>query len=249
MLEPYEGRVFDPACGSCGLFVQSGRFVEAHGGHPAEISIYGQERNQATWRIGRMNLAIHGLSGEIKYTRGRLAARRRFPDPEGRLRDGQPAVQPVGVVHPGDPRRRPLGARHAADRQRELRLDPALPVPPRAERARRVRHGERLADDDDQRRGQDPREPVRADVVDCIVALPAQLFYTTGIPVCLWFLDRDKASRGERDRRGETLFIDARQIGQQDQPHPDRADRRGDRADRVDATTAGGARRQASTPT
>jgi N-6 DNA Methylase len=70
MLEPLKGRVFDPACGSCGLFVQSGRFVEAHGGRPAEISVYGQERNQATWRIGRMNLAIHGLSGEVKYTEG-----------------------------------------------------------------------------------------------------------------------------------------------------------------------------------
>ena len=111
MLEPYEGRVLDPACGSCGLFVQSARFIEAHGGRPDKISIYGQERNQATWRIGRMNLAIHGLSGEIKYTAGRLAARRRVPDPEGRLRDGESAVQPVGVVHPGDPRRRPLGVR------------------------------------------------------------------------------------------------------------------------------------------
>ena len=70
MLEPFEGRVLDPACGSCGLFVQSARFVEAHGGRPEKISIYGQERNQATWRIGRMNLAIHGLSGEIKYTQG-----------------------------------------------------------------------------------------------------------------------------------------------------------------------------------
>jgi type I restriction enzyme M protein len=70
MLEPFEGRVFDPACGSCGLFVQSARFVEAHGGRPVQISIYGQERNQATWRIGTMNLAIHGLSGEVKYTEG-----------------------------------------------------------------------------------------------------------------------------------------------------------------------------------
>ena len=70
MLEPYEGRVLDPACGSCGLFVQSARFVEAHGGRPDKISVFGQERNQATWRIGRMNLAIHGLSGEVQYTQG-----------------------------------------------------------------------------------------------------------------------------------------------------------------------------------
>jgi type I restriction enzyme M protein len=70
MLEPLEGRVLDPACGSCGLFIQSARAIEAHGGRPEGISIYGQERNQATRRIGRMNLAIHGLSGDIKYTEG-----------------------------------------------------------------------------------------------------------------------------------------------------------------------------------
>jgi type I restriction enzyme M protein len=64
MLEPYEGRVLDPACGSCGLFVQSANFIEAHGGNPQKTSIYGQERNQATWRIGQMNLAIHGFAGE-----------------------------------------------------------------------------------------------------------------------------------------------------------------------------------------
>jgi type I restriction enzyme M protein len=70
MLEPYRGRVLDPACGSCGLFVQSAKFVEAHGGRPKEISVYGQERNRATWRIGRMNLAIHELSGEVKCPEG-----------------------------------------------------------------------------------------------------------------------------------------------------------------------------------
>jgi methylase of polypeptide subunit release factors len=70
MLQPFQGRILDPACGSCGLFVQSGRFIESHGGNPDRISIYGQERNQATWRIGLMNLAIHGLSGDVQYTQG-----------------------------------------------------------------------------------------------------------------------------------------------------------------------------------
>ena len=80
MLEPYKGRVLDPACGSCGLFVQSAEFIEAHGGQPDQISIYGQERNQATWRIGQMNLAIHGLSGEVKYTEGGSLLDDAFPD-------------------------------------------------------------------------------------------------------------------------------------------------------------------------
>jgi type I restriction enzyme M protein len=74
MLEPYEGRVFDPACGSCGLFVQSARFVEAHGGRTRAIAIYGQENNQATWRIGRMNLAIHGLAGDVRLGSSLLAS-------------------------------------------------------------------------------------------------------------------------------------------------------------------------------
>ena len=213
MLEPYEGRVLDPACGSCGLFVQSARFIEAHGGRPEKISIYGQERNQATWRIGRMNLAIHGLSGEIRYTQGGSLLDDAFPTLKADFVMANPPFNLSEWSTPAIARRRALGVRRAAHRQRELRLDPALPLPPRARRARRVRDGERVADHHDERRGQDPREPRRADVVDCIVALPAQLFYTTGIPVCLWFLDRNKASNGERDRRGETLFIDARQMG------------------------------------
>jgi type I restriction enzyme M protein len=79
MLEPYEGRVLDPACGSSGLFVQSADFVEAHGGNPQQISIYGQERNQATWRIGQMNLAIYGLAGDVRYTEGGLLLDDAFP--------------------------------------------------------------------------------------------------------------------------------------------------------------------------
>ena len=105
-----------------------GRFVEAHGGRPDKISIYGQERQPGdlAHRADEPRDPRPVRRGQVH--RGRLAARRRVPDAEGRLRDGEPAVQPVGVVHPGDPRRRPLGARHAARRQRELRLDPALPA-------------------------------------------------------------------------------------------------------------------------
>ncbi len=158
MLEPYEGRIFDPACGSCGLFVQSAKFVEAHGGRPEKISVYGQERNQATWRIGRMNLAIHGLSGEVQYTEGGSLLDDAFPTAEGRLRDGQSAFQPEGVVDPRSPRRRTVGARRAARRQRQLCLDTALPAPSRAQRSRRLRDGQRFTHNDEWRRGQDPRE-------------------------------------------------------------------------------------------
>src|SRR5689334_14276393 len=118
------------------------------------------------------------------------------------------------MVDPGDPRRCPLGARRAADRERELRLDTALPLPHLAPKGRAgfvMANGSLTTMTSGE--GKIRESLIRADVVDCIVALPAQLFYTTGIPVCLWFLDRDKTAAGTRDRRGETLFIDARQLG------------------------------------
>lgn len=213
MLEPYEGRVLDPACGSCGLFVQSAKFVRAHGGRPEKISIYGQERNQATWRIGQMNLAIHGLSGEVKYTEGGSLLDDAFPTlkadfvmanpPFNQSEWSTPAVlDDVRWAH-GVP---PTGNANYAWIQHFLHH-----LAPNGRGGFVMANGSlttMTAGEGKIREGL-----VRADVVDCIVALPAQLFYTTGIPVCLWFLDRDKASSGERDRRGELLFIDARQMG------------------------------------
>ena len=157
MLQPYQGRVLDPACGSCGLFVQSGRFIEAHGGNPDKISIYGQERNQATWRIGLMNLAIHGLSGEVRYTEAGSLLDDAFPSLKADFVMANPPFNQKEWATPGDPRRRALGSRHPAGEQRQLRVDPALPAPPRPGRPRRLRHGQRLADDHDRRRGRHPR--------------------------------------------------------------------------------------------
>jgi len=213
MLEPFEGRVFDPACGSCGLFVQSARFVEAHGGRPAQISIYGQERNQATWRIGTMNLAIHGLSGEVKYTEGGSLLDDAFPTlkadfvmanpPFNQSEWSTPAIlDDARWVH-GTP---PSGNANYGWIQHFL-----FHLAPDGRAGFVMANGSLTTMTSGE--GKIREELIRADVVDCIVALPAQLFYTTGIPVCLWFLDRNKASSGERDRRGETLFIDARQMG------------------------------------
>lgn len=217
MLEPYEGRVFDPACGSCGLFIQSAGFVQAHGGRTQGISIYGQEFNQATWRIGRMNLAIHGLGGEVKL--GDSLHDDKHP---GLRADFVLANPPFNLDR--------WGADRVAD-------DPRFKygVPPDGNAnyawiqhfihhlAPTGRAGFVLANGSLTGRGQEGRireAIVRDDLVDCIVALPAKLFYTTGIPVCLWFLDKDKSTKerrrrqlSERDRRGETLFIDAREMG------------------------------------
>jgi type I restriction enzyme M protein len=213
MLEPYEGRVLDPACGSCGLFVQSAKFVEAHGGRLKEISIYGQERNQATWRIGLMNLAIHGLSGEVKCPEGGSLLDDAFPrlkadfvmanPPFNQSEWSTPAILDDARWKHGTP---PTGNANYAWIQHFLHH-----LAPDGRAGFVMANGSLTTMTSGE--GKIRENLVRADVVDCVVALPAQLFYTTGIPVCLWFLDRDKASSSERDRREETLFIDARQMG------------------------------------
>jgi type I restriction enzyme M protein len=213
MLQPYEGRVFDPACGSCGLFIQSARFVEAHGGRPEKISIYGQDRNQTFWRIGRMNLAIHGLSGDIKYTEGGSLLDDAFATlkadfvmanpPFNQSEWSTPAILDDARWAHGVP---PTGNANYAWIQHFL-----FHVAPDGRAGFVMANGSLTTMTGGE--GKIRENLVRADVVDCVVALPAQLFYTTQIPVCLWFFDRDKASSSERDRREETLFIDAREMG------------------------------------
>jgi type I restriction enzyme M protein len=211
MLEPYEGRVFDPACGSCGLFIQSARFVEAHGKGKKDISIYGQELNQATWRIGRMNLAIHGFSGQIELGNSLLD-------------DKHPGLRADYVLANPPFNSRKWGADQVVD---DSRFSYGAPSNSNANFAWVQHFIHHLAPDgragfvlangsltsSTKGDGETRQKMIEDDIVDCIVALPGQLFYTTQIPVCLWFLDRNKASEGERDRSGETLFIDARRMG------------------------------------
>ena len=170
MLEPYHGRVYDPCCGSSGMFVQSIEFVRAHatgngnggrtprGAKKPDISIYGQESNYTTWRLAKMNLAIRGIDGQIAH--GDTFHDDRFPDLKADfvLANGSMSSQQSG--------------------EGEIR-----------------------------------KAIVEADLVDCMVALPGQLVYSTQIPACLWFLARDKRNRRFRDRRGQVLFIDARKMG------------------------------------
>jgi type I restriction enzyme M protein len=209
MLQPYEGRVLDPACGSGGLFVQSARFVNAHGGRPRQISILGQENNQATWRICKMNLAIHGMSGDIRL--GNSLLDDKFA---GVRADFVMANPPFNM--------KAWGADQVSDDARW-----AHGVPPDSNanfawiqhfihhlapsgRAGFVMANGSLSSTRNNERS--IREQIlRAGLVDCIVALPGQLFFTTPIPVCLWFIDRDKGSGGKRGE--EILFIDARALG------------------------------------
>jgi type I restriction enzyme M protein len=213
MLEPYEGRVLDPACGSCGLFVQSAKFIDAHGGRPEQIAIYGQERNQATWRIGQMNLAIHGLSGEVSYTEGGSLLDDAFPSVKADFVMANPPFNQKEWSTPAilDGARWAHGTPPTRNANYGWIQHFLFHLAPHGRAGFVMANGSLTTMSGGE--GRIRENLVRADVVDCIVALPAQLFYTTGIPVCLWFLDRDKASGGGRDRRGELLFIDARPMG------------------------------------
>jgi type I restriction enzyme M protein len=213
LLQPYEGRILDPACGSCGMFIQSARFIKAHAGRPDELAIYGQELNEATWRIGRMNLAIHGLAGDVRMSSG------------GSLLDDAHLTLKADFVIANPPFNQKRWG--AAAVKEDSRWKWGVPPDGNANYAWIQHFAAHLAPDGragfvlangsltstTSGEGAIREALIRDDLVDCIVALPAQLFYTTGIPVCLWFLDRSKGGEGERDRPGETLFIDARPMG------------------------------------
>ncbi len=222
MLEPYEGRVYDPCCGSAGMFVQSERFVEAHGGQTTDISIFGQESNPTTWRLAHMNLAIRGIEANLGSQPADSFLRNLHPDLKADYILANPPFNISdwsGKLLEGDVRWRygtpPTGNANYAWIQHFVHHL----APPNG-------HGGGVAgfvmangslSSGSGGEGEIRQKIVEADLVDCIVALPAQLFLTTGIPACLWFLTRDKTGRnlkhGGRDRRGETLFIDARKLG------------------------------------
>ena len=212
VLAPHKGRVYDPCCGSGGMFVQSERFVESHGGRRDDISIYGQESNPTTWRLAAMNLAIRGFAADLGQEPADTFARDQHPDQKFHYILANPPFNTSdwgGEKHDNDPRwvygRPPAGNANTAWLQHilwKLRPGGAAGVVLANGSMSSTTSGE----------GQIREAMVRGDVVEVMVALPGQLFLNTQIPVCLWFLANDKTRQG-RDRRGETLFIDARQMG------------------------------------
>jgi type I restriction enzyme M protein len=222
MLEPYEGRVYDPCCGSGGMFVQSEQFVTAHGGNMRDISIYGQESNPTTWRLAHMNLAIHTIEANLGREPADTFLRDLHPDLKADYILANPPFNVSnwsGQLLENDVRWRfgkpPTGNANYAWIQHFVH-HLAVPNGRGGGVAGFVMANGSLSSNSGGE-GKIREEIVRADLVDCIVALPAQLFYTTGIPVCLWFLTRDKSGKnlkhGGRNRHGETLFIDARKLG------------------------------------
>jgi type I restriction enzyme M protein len=212
MLQPYRGRIFDPACGSCGMFIQSANFIRAHAGRPDELAIYGQEMNQATWRIGRMNLAIHGLNGDVRLGNSLLADEHQTLKADFVIANPPFNQKKWGAPHVKEDARWKHGIPPDGNANYAWIQHFASHLAPHGRAGFVLANGSLTSSQSGE--GAIREALIRDDLVDCVVALPGQLFYTTGIPVCLWFLDRNKASSGERDRRGEVLLIDARSMGQ-----------------------------------
>ena len=224
MIEPFEGRVYDPACGSGGMFVQSERFAEAHGGSKRDLSVFGQESNPTTWRLAHMNLAIRGIEANLGEQPADSFTRDLHPDLKA---DYILANPPFNISDwSGDLLRKdtrwrygvpPAGNANYAWIQHFIHHL----APPNGNgggiAAFVMANGSLSSTSGGE--GEIRKKIIEADLVDCIIAMPPQLFLTTGIPVCLWFVTRDKSGkyldkgRGGRDRSGETLFIDGRNLG------------------------------------
>ncbi len=213
MLEPYEGRVYDPCCGSAGMFVQSVEFIRAHangngngGTRRGDISIYGQESNYTTWRLAQMNLAIRGIGGQIAHGDSfhddhhpYLKADFILANPPFNVSDwGGERLAEDGRWRYGVP---PKGNANFAWVQHMVHH-----LAPRGVAGFVLANGSMSSNQSGE--GKIRAALVESGLVECMVALPGQLFYSTQIPACLWFL-----ARGRRQRRGEILFLDARKLG------------------------------------
>ena len=221
MLEPFEGRVYDPCCGSGGFFVQSERFVLEHGGKIGQLSIYGQEFNPTTWRLASMNMAIRGLDFDFGKEPASTYTRPQHPDlradfimanPPFNMKAWKEGVKDEDVRWKyGVP---PDGNANFAWMQHMVHH-----LAPHGSMALLLANGSMSSNTNNEGEirkalieGNGPNAP--GDLVECMVALPGQLFTNTQIPACIWFLTRSKAERkANRNRKGEVLFIDARNLG------------------------------------
>ena len=223
MLRPFKGRVYDPCCGSGGMFVQSEKLIKAHGGRIGDISIYGQELNYTTWRLCKMNLAIRGIEGRIEQ--GDSFLNDRFPDLKA---DYILANPPFNMKNWG-------GEQLREDKRWKFGVPPVNNanfawvqhiihhLAPTGMAGFVLANGSMSSNQSGE--GEIRKNIIEADLVDCMVALPDKLFYSTQIPACLWFLARDKKNGRFRDRRGQVLFIDARRMGRMvDRPHRELTD-------------------------
>lgn len=214
MLEPYQGRIYDPCCGSGGMFVQSEKFVQEHGGRIGDIAIYGQESNYTTWRLAKMNLAVRGIDSDIRWNNEGSFHKDELPDLKADFILANPPfnISDWGGHRLRDDVRWKFGAPPECNANYAWLQHIYHHLAPNGTAGVVLANGSMTS----AQSGEDGirREMVEQDVVDCMVALPGQLFYSTQIPACLWFLARNKnPGKGQRNRSGHVLFIDARNMG------------------------------------
>jgi type I restriction enzyme M protein len=213
MLEPFKGRVYDPAAGSGGMFVQSAEFVKAHGGKRTDISVYGQEYTDTTWKLAKMNLALRGIEADM----GSKSADSFTEDLHPELRADYVIANPPFNVSDwwsaklaDDPRWKfgvpPQGNANFGWVQHFIHH-----LSPRGTAGFVLANGSLSSKSSGE--GEIRQKLVEAGLVDCIVAMPDRLFFNTAIPVSLWFVSKDRGGNGHRERLDEVLFIDARNLG------------------------------------
>ena len=207
VLQPFHGRVYDPCCGSGGMFVQSAKFVESHSGNINDISVYGQDSNPTTWKMAQMNLAIRGIDADL----GQYNADTFFNDCHPTLRADYIMANPPfnlsdwGADKLQDDVRWKYGIPPAGNANFAWMQHMIYHLAPNGRIGMVLANGSLSSQSGGE--GEIRKNIVNADLVDCIVAMPSQLFYTTQIPVSLWFLSKNKS------QKGKTLFIDARKMG------------------------------------
>ncbi|HEY2953300.1 MAG TPA: class I SAM-dependent DNA methyltransferase [Verrucomicrobiae bacterium] len=224
MLAPYKGRIYDPCCGSGGMFVQSEKFVEAHGGKLGDISIYGQESNATTRRLAVMNLALRGIEADFGPEHADTFRRDLHPDLRADYVLANPPFNDSDWFRKDDDVRWQFGVPPKGNANFAWVQHFIHHLAPHGMAGFVLANGSMSSNQSGE--GDIRKSLIEADLVDCMVAMPGQLFYSTQIPVCLWFLAKNKGSspsprprgegRGEgrsRDRRKHTLFIDARKLG------------------------------------
>lgn len=218
MIEPYRGKIYDPCCGSGGMFVQSVKFVDSHKGNRKDISIYGQENVNTTYKLAKMNLAIRGIAANL----GEVAGDTFFKDQHPELKaDFIMANPPFNQKQwrqdsqlTDDPRWAGYTTPPTGNANYAWIMHMISKLSAQGTAGFVLANGSMSSNTSGE--GDIRRQIIDNDLVDCMIALPGQLFYTTQIPVCLWFISKNKQadkSRGFRDRSGQTLFIDARQKG------------------------------------
>lgn len=214
MLQPFKGRVYDPAMGSGGFFVQSERFIEEHGGRLGNISVYGQESNPTTWRLAAMNMAIRGIDFNFGKEPANSFTNDKHPDLRANFVMANPPFNMKewwDAKLEGDARWKygtpPQSSANFAWMQHMI-----YHLAPNGSMALLLANGSMSSNTSGE--GDIRKNIIEADLVECIVALPDQLFTNTGIPACIWFLNKNKKAHNDfRNRSAEVLFIDARKLG------------------------------------